>query len=406
MPKIAIVGAGHAGLQLGIGLLADGHDVTLVSAAHPSGAAHGRVMSSQCMFGPALAHERDLGLNVWDGEAPEIVGSHVTVADPALPLSWHGRVQSPAQSVDQRVKLPRWAAIFEERGGHLVVCEAGIDELEELAATHDLVVVSAGKGDIGQLFPRDASRSPHARPMRGLSIVYVHGRRADGPPEVVFGIVPGLGEYTVVPVLTLTGPASSLAFEALPDGPMDIFRDAPAPDEHLRRVREFLAEHLPDEADRLRHAEPTDERATLQGRFPPTVRKPVGELPSGRLVLGCGDTVVLNDPLTGQGSNNASHCAASYRASITAHGDAAFDRAFMEQTFDRFWQYAGPVTVWSNAMLEPPPEHWLGVYAAAARSQQVADRFARGFEDPHSLSAWFMDPAATRSYLNELEVAA
>ena len=33
-------------------------------------------------------------------------------------------------------------------------------------------------------------------------------------------------------------------------------------------------------------------------------------------MLGLADVVVLNDPITGQGSNNASKCAASYLATI------------------------------------------------------------------------------------------
>ena len=70
MSKILIVGAGQAGLQLGLGLLSAGHEVTVVSNRPPQDIRDGKVMSSQCMFDAALQHERDLGLAFWEKECP------------------------------------------------------------------------------------------------------------------------------------------------------------------------------------------------------------------------------------------------------------------------------------------------------------------------------------------------
>lgn len=67
-------------------------------------------------------------------------------------------------------------------------------------------------------------------------------------------------------------------------------------------------------------------------------RRPIGELSSGAVVLGMADVVVTNDPVTGQGSNNASKCAASYLSSILERGEQPFDRQWMDDTFARFWQ--------------------------------------------------------------------
>ena len=53
----------------------------------------------------------------------------------------------------------------------------------------------------------------------------------------------------------------------------------------------------------MRKAELTDGNRSLRGRLVPTMRKPIGRLASGGLVLGIGDTVVLNDPVGGQGAN-------------------------------------------------------------------------------------------------------
>ncbi|MFX8565835.1 FAD-binding oxidoreductase, partial [Acinetobacter baumannii] len=81
--------------------------------------------------------------------------------------------------------------------------------------------------------------------------------------------------------------------------------------EHLARSTAILRQFFPWEAERCSRVELTDGNGILAGRVPPTVRHPVALLPSGRPVLGMADVVVLNDPITGQGSNNAAKCAAS-----------------------------------------------------------------------------------------------
>ena len=58
MSSILIVGAGQAGLQLGFGLLAGGHDVTVVTNRTADDVGNGRLLSGQTMFGGALATER------------------------------------------------------------------------------------------------------------------------------------------------------------------------------------------------------------------------------------------------------------------------------------------------------------------------------------------------------------
>jgi hypothetical protein len=63
----------------------------------------------------------------------------------------------------------------------------------------------------------------------------------------------------------------------------------------------------------------------LAARFSPTVRRPLCRLPSGSTILGMADVVVLNDPITGQGSNTASKAAQIYMNRILAHGTGRFD---------------------------------------------------------------------------------
>jgi hypothetical protein len=125
----------------------------------------------------------------------------------------------------------------------------------------------------------------------------------------------------------------------------------------------------------------------------------VGRLPSGAAVLGLADVVVLNDPITGQGSNNASKCATSYLTSVLEHGDRPFDEAFMQDTFERYWDYAQYVATWTNLLLAPPAPHVLELIGAAGAHPRIARRFANGFDDPRDFFHWFMDPDRAAAYL-------
>ena len=407
MRKILIVGGGQAGLQLGLGLVQNGYDVTVVSNRTPDDIRTGRVMSSQCMFHTALQHERDLGINYWEEECPPVEGIALAVPAPdgnGKAIDFASRLDRYAQAVDQRLKFPGWMEKLEEKGGTLVIEDAGVEELERYAREHELVVVAAGKGEITRMFERDAERSPYEAPMRALALTYVTGMTPR--PEfsaVSFNLIPTVGEYFVFPSLTVTGPCEIMVFEGIPGGPMDCWGDVETPEQHLERSLSILETFMPWEAERCRNVELADPNGILAGRFPPTVRKPVAELPSGAAVLGLADAVMLNDPITGQGSNNASKAAAWYLQSILDHGDRPFDREFMERTFDGFWTgYGQYVTTWTNALLSPPPQHVLELFGAANESEQIARRFANGFDDARDYFEWFMDPEKAKSYMAQV----
>ena len=410
--KILIVGAGQSGLQLAHGLLQNGYDVTVMSARTPREIRAGRVMSTQAMFDAALQHERDLGLNFWEDEAPHFDGIGFSLAGPdgGLALDWAGRLDAYAQSIDQRVKMSGWMEALEQRGGKVVIHGVTVSDLDRLVDRYDLTIVAAGKGELVQLFGRDKSHSPYTAPQRALSVVYVRGlgRRADrGSLDTVnFNLIPGVGELFVMPALTTTGPCDILFFEGVPEGPLDCFTGIRRPDDHLRLMLQLMEKFVPWEYERARNVELTDWGATLAGRYAPVVRYPAGTLPSGGLVLGMADVVVANDPITGQGSNNAAKCAAIYLDQILAHGDRPYDQAFMQDTFASFWDYVQYPTTWTNAMLQPPPPHAVQVLGAAGQHQQIADRFANGFNDPRDFFTWFMDPVKAAGYLEAVAGAA
>ena len=237
MGKMLIVGAGQAGLQLALGLIEEGHEVTVVSNRTPEDIHDGRVMSSQCMFHAALQTERDLGLDFWESQCPPVEGISLAVPAPdgsGKAIDWASRLDNYAESVDQRVKMPGWLEQLERHGGKLMIKDAGVEELELYTQWNDLVVVAAGKGEIVRLFERDAARSPYDQPMRALALTYVTGMTPR--PEysaVCFNLIPTVGEYFVFPALTTTGPCEIMVFEGVPDGPMDCWSDVRTADEHL-----------------------------------------------------------------------------------------------------------------------------------------------------------------------------
>lgn len=415
MQRFAIIGGGQCGLHLAFGLLDAGHEVTLFNDRAPEQLLASRIQSTAFLFNETLDMERRLGLNFWEDEVPVGEGMLVDFRDPAgrSQLTVAGRLLDKAgQALDQRTKFARWLQEFERRGGELVIRNVSLDELDAIAAGHALTFVAAGKGAVNALFARDAARSRHEAPPRRLAALLVRGPRLLGDRPwaraefrpLRFNFVAGVGEFFSLPFYTHTaGECRSFLFEAHPGGPMDRFGDAADGNAVLAVARQVLREFAPDDAAHLDDARLTDPNAWLKGEFTPTVRRPVGRLASGRVVMGVGDTACLNDPIAGQGANNASRMADHLLRAIAAHDPAdAFDAAWMERTFDAFWEASARwTTAFTDLLLAPPGEAVLQVLGAASQHRAIADEFMGCFERPRNFWPWIADAAAASAFVEQ-----
>jgi flavin reductase (DIM6/NTAB) family NADH-FMN oxidoreductase RutF len=191
-----------------------------------------------------------------------------------------------------------------------------------------------------------------------------------------------------------------MVFEGIPGGPMDCWSDVQTPGAHLARSRWILEKFMPWEAERCQNIELTDGFGTLVGQVTPTVRKPLGAV-GGKPILGMADAVVLNDPLTSQGSNNAARCADIYFESIVERGAGDADAQWMQQTFDRYWNgYARWVVEWTNRMLSSPA-YILKLLDCAGKITSVASALVNGFNDPSTLFPWSMDSAEADRFVQK-----
>jgi UDP:flavonoid glycosyltransferase YjiC (YdhE family) len=112
--------------------------------------------------------------------------------------------------------------------------------------------------------------------------------------------------------------------------------------------------------------------------------------------------VVVNDPISGQGANNASHAAGMYLKAILDRGSEPFDPAWMQRTFDEFWAHAQNSITLTELFLEPLPEHGVDILVAAAQYPEVAKRVADWYPFPATLHDFALDPEKTAAYLKSV----
>jgi 2-polyprenyl-6-methoxyphenol hydroxylase-like FAD-dependent oxidoreductase len=400
MSGIAIVGAGISGLHLALRLQQAGMPTTLYAERSPEDVAAGPPPNLAVRFEHTRARDRQLGVAPWDEPEYGMYGVNFAAAgDP--PLDFWGGLTHPGSSIDFRVYLPHLMASYAERGGAIEILAPDPEAITTLATRHDLVVVASGRRSVTQLFPRDPSRSPYTAPQRMITAALYLGIGQDPRNGLEYHLCPGVGEIFSIAFHTQQGTLRGINIEAIPGGPLEYLSTLSYekdPRAFRTSVLKELAEHAPSLRERIDEHEfdlprPRD---VIQGGITPTVRAGWAALPEGYAVA-VGDAWVVNDPVTGQGANLGSHSAFALAEEILAGGP--YDEAFCRRAEARMWEWAGPVTEWTNSFLLPPPPHALELLGAAGQDRRIADAFIDLFNDPVTMWKVLGSPDGTATWL-------
>jgi 2-polyprenyl-6-methoxyphenol hydroxylase-like FAD-dependent oxidoreductase len=416
MTSIGIVGAGVAGLHLGLQLRAADVPVTLYTDSGPDELASGRLTNTVTHHHPTLERERVLGVHHWDA-AEYGYGSHHHVVGRRLlngralggpdPLVFRGDLTDASSAIDHRIYLPRLLADFAERGGRCEVRGVGAGDLESLGERHDLLVVASGRGALAGLFPLRPERSPYDRPQRRLSVALWHGVEPAEPKGVTLSIAPGVGELLELPMYSFSGHVTALLFEIMPGGGLEALwnlRYDDDPRAYERAGLAALAEHFPRTFERVDPASfaVTRPQDVLQGALIPHMRADYACLGNGTYALAAGDVHCVVDPMMGQGANSASYSAWAVGEAILEElggGGLGFDELFCRRAARRRAEVVEATADWTNLMLGPPPPHLLALLEAMSQHQGLADEFTHNFGHPDRQWAVLATPRRTARYL-------
>ncbi|MBC8170867.1 MAG: monooxygenase [Anaerolineae bacterium] len=400
MKNIGIVGSGIGGLHLALFLQQHGVAVTLYSDRTAEQLRTSKFYNTPARFGQTMDRERSVGINHWDDATPL---THFNLAITGTPLQFRAYVEESGMFIDPRIYTSTWLDDFETRGGTVVIGALTADDVVRLSEQHDLMVIASGKGSLIELFERLPQYSPFDAPQRLLIAGYFDGINKPDQQGMGFVISPGNGEVFQASVNTFDGVRESLLIEGIPGGGFDIatkirYQDNPA--EFNAQVLELLRVHAPsvyELVDPATFGVANDE--VMQGAVTPTVRKGYKALSNGKFAVAMGDVHVSNDPIVGQGANNAS--TAAWTLGDLILNETSYDETFCANAEAKMWAYTESVTNWSNAFLMPPPDHVLNLLGAASQNQALANAFANNFNYPVRQWEVLSSPDNTMAFIQQ-----
>lgn len=435
-----IVGSGHSGLVLALGLAQDGWRVEMTTRNTLGELLGGPARITQAFLPLARAVERDLGLDLWMNSAPQVDRIEMVLASHDEPtVTFTSPLPGLATAVDRRLATAQWLQVLEQHDVVPLVQHSRAPHLEHLlrARPYDLTVMAPGaNSDLADLFEVDGQRVAGAS---DRVIVQAHVETTDWgdqEPRIIMLSTEG-AEVLIMPVLAydplspqqvvaMSGEdpgaaARNLSIDpywavcvqviARPDS-----RFAPTPRRAGERVHpevEFAAAWAkamdalervaPQMADRYRHA-PQVPGSTLIQPVTPQVRRPVtllGQQP----VLGIGDLTRTVEPASGQGAAVSTLVATTLRSRIREHratsGTAELDAGFLREAWNAFdsehGRHAGIFGAFVNAYWSRDHPHHRSVRAMVASLTHTPDQvqeWGAGINQP-SRMAPLMAPLPT-----------
>jgi hypothetical protein len=405
--RIAIVGAGTAGLHLGLYLEQKGGQSTIFTDKKIEDYPNLRLANTVAHHAVTVAREDDLGVNHWPDAC--YFGHHYFIGMPGTPIEFYGDLTTgPSRAVDYRIYLPTLMTDFQDRGGRIEYRGVSVGDLTDLSAEYDLVVISTGAGGLEQLFARDEQNSPFSQPQRLLCVGLFTGIAEQETKAVTFGISPGAGEMIEIPTVTFGGDATALLFENRPGSDLEVLahtRYEDNPRAFLDLVLDTVRTHYPITARRVNEDEfdlangPLD---ILQGGVTPTVRHGHIELANGATALLLGDAHATVDPVLGQGANMASYAAHVLGEEIVSA--AVFDDDFFARVDARRADRVLGAARWTNFMLSALntlPDAFTEFLAAVAQNRCLADKFTDNFNYPEKQWELFSNPDSAGPWIAE-----
>jgi len=399
MSDIGIVGAGTAGLHLALLLQQRGLEPTLYAERTAGEIRQGRLPNTVAHHHRTRTRERELGVNHWDESGPSYDRhDHFVGGEP--PLEFPGDFSQPSMAVDYRLYLAQLLEDFEERGGTVVQGSVAVGDVERLGEQHDLVAVGTGRGGFAELFPRLFGRGTDG-PLRVLSAGLYAGIAYPDPVAVTFAISPGHGELIVLPIETFEGHATTLLFECIPGGDLEVLA-ATSYDEdpkgYERLVLDKLERHCPPVFERVDQSSfgLTNPTSILTGSVTAVVRESHAKLDSGTCAVAVGDAHAVVDPVVGQGANAASFGAWTLGEAILEGGP--FDESFCRKVDERRLPYLLGLDSWTRFMLAPEP-HLFQLIGAMSQIKPLADDFTENFNYPDRQWEHLSSAEATAAYI-------
>ena len=381
---IGIVGAGVAGLHLGLQLRQHNIDVTIISDRTGDQFAKARLPNTAAHFADTLEREKCLGVDNWPDAQFHYTCHNHSFGGPTR-LEFRGDFLRPSRAVDHRIYLPKLMAAFETRGGKIEIAAVGARELGAIAQRFDLLIAAAGRGPLANAFKPVIAWSPYDAPQRRLLAGLFSGIRPTNPVGATLSVSPGHGELIDIPLLTFGGMASALLFENIPGGDLESLTHIRYDDDRHRFIAAVLKKverHHPHIYNRIDTAAfdlcaPND---VIQGAVTPVVRCPTLDLGDGKFALAIGDVHCTVDPILAQGANNAAHAAAVVADEVVK--DVAFDARFCERAEWRLQQRAVAASRWTNLMLQSPSPQMMELVFEMSRHQALCDEFTNNFNNP------------------------